>query len=92
MRNALWDVDYLQQGVSRFGWAPLFHKRIEYRGEEEVRALLLGPPWEDSITDPKGPEIRLDPDVAKQRGRYVSVELEILAKEVVVSPQAAPWW
>lgn len=85
-------VNYLQQEVSRFGWAPLFHKRIEYRGEEEVRAILPGPPWEDSVTDPKEQEIRLDPDVAKQRGRYVSVDLDILVKEVVVSPHAAPWF
>ena len=85
-------VDYLQQEVSRFGWAPLFHKRIEYRGEEEVRALLPGPPWENTIIDPKGPDIRLDPDVAEQRGRYVPVDLDILVKEVVVSPRAEPWF
>ena len=85
-------VDYLQQEVSRFGWAQLFNKGIEYRGEEEVRALLPSPPREDSITDPKEPEIRFDPDVAEQRGRYVSVDLDILVKEVVVSPQAAPWF
>ena len=85
-------VNYLQQEVSRFGWAPLFHKRIEYRGEEEVRVLLPGPPWADSVTDPKGPDIRLDPDVAEQRGRYVPVDLDMLVKEVVVSPHAAPWF
>ena len=85
-------VDYVHQGVPRFGWAPLFHKRIEYRGEEEVRALLPGPPWEDSITDPRRPEIPLDPDVAEQRGRYVPVDLDLLVNEVVVSPHAAPWF
>ena len=85
-------VDYLEHEVSRFGWAPLFHKRIEYRGEEEVRALLPGPPWEDTITDPKVVDIHLDPDVAEQRGRYVAVDLDILVKEVVVSSQAAPWF
>ena len=82
-------VDYLQQEVSRFGWAPLFHKRIEYRGEEEVRAVLPGPPL--TIIDPKEPDIRLDPDVAEQRGRYIPVDLGILVKEIVVSPRAAPW-
>ena len=85
-------VNLLQDEVPRFGWAPLFHKRIEYRGEEEVRALLPGPPWEDSITDPEVPDIRLDPDVSEQRGRYVPVYLDILVKEVVVSPNAAPWF
>ncbi len=84
-------VDYLQQEVPRFGWAPLFHKRIAYRGEEEVRAVLPGPPW-DTLHDPKVLEIRLDPDVAEQRGRYVPMDLEILVKQVVVSPHAAPWF
>ena len=84
-------VNYLQREVPRFGWAPLFHKRMEYRGEEEVRVLLPGPPWGDSITDPTEPDIRLDPDVMEQRGRYVSVDLDILIKDVVVSPNSAPW-
>ena len=85
-------VNYLQREVPRFGWAPLFHKRMEYRGEEEVRALLPGPPWGDSVTDPTGPDIRLDPDVMEQRGRYVPVDLDILVKDVVVSPHSAPWF
>ena len=78
-------VDYLQQQVPRFGWAPLFHKRIEYRGEGEVRAVLPGPPLD-------GQDIRLDPDVADQRGRYICVSLDILVKEVVVPPHSAPWF
>ncbi len=85
-------VDYRQQEVPRFGWAPLFHKRIEYRGEGEMRVVLPGPPWKDTIIDPKRPDIRLDPDVAEQRGRYISVNLDILVKEVVVPPHAAPWF
>ena len=83
-------VDYLQEEVSRFGWAPLFHKRIEYRGEEEVRAVLPGPPW-DTHLDPNETDIPLDPDVEEQRGRYIPVDLDILMKGVVVSPHAAPW-
>ena len=85
-------VDYLEQEVTRFGWAPLFHKRIEYRGEEELRAILPGPPWDNAVTDPAGPEIRLDSDVAEQRGRYVPVDLAILVKKVVVSPHTATWF
>ena len=87
-------VDYRRQDVSRFGWAPLFHKRMEYRGEDEVRVVLPGPPFKggDIRLDPKGPDIRLDPDVAEQRGRYVPVNLDILVKEVVVPPNAAPWF
>ncbi len=64
-------VDYHQKDVPRFGWAPLFHKRVEYRGEEEIRAMLPGPPLKDSGTLEEMMDIRLDPDVEKQRGRYV---------------------
>ena len=78
-------VDYRELDVPRFGWAPLFHKRIEYRGEDELRALLPGPPF-------KVGKIRLDPDVAEQGGRYVPVNLEILVKEVRVPPHSAPWF
>ncbi len=84
-------VNYPQQGVPRFELAPLFHKRTEYSGEKEVRAVLPGPPW-DTLFDPKVLAIRLDPDVAEQRGRYVTVDLDILVKQVVVSPYAAPWF
>ena len=84
-------VDYRQQQVPMFGWAPLFHKRTEYRGEEEVRAVLPGPPW-DTLVDPNVEAIRLDPDVEEQRGRYVPVDLDILVNQVVVSPRAEPWF
>ena len=77
-------VDYRRKEVPRFGWAPLFHKRMEYRGEGEVRAVLPGPPL-------KGWDVSLDPDVAEQRGRYVPVNLEILVKEIVLPPHVAPW-
>ena len=50
-----------------------------------------GPPW-DTLLDPNVLDIRLDPDVAEQRGRYVPVDLDILVKQVVVSPHAAPWF
>ncbi len=84
-------VDYIQQQVSRFGWAPLFHKRIEYRGEGEVRAVLPGPaldgPWIHLDSD-----IALDPDVKDQRGRYIPVSLDILVEEVVMHPHAATWF
>ena len=84
-------VDYPQQEVPRFGWAPLFHKRTVYRGEEEVRAMLPGPPW-DTLIDPNVLAIHLDPDVVEQRGRYVPVDLDILVKQVVVFPRAATWF
>ena len=86
-------VDYRQQEVPRFGWAPLFHKRVEYRDEGEVRALLPGPPMRDGYsTYEEMMDIRLDPDVEEQRGRYISVDLDILIKEVVVPPHAPSWF
>ena len=89
-------VDYMDE-VPRFGRAPLFHKRMEYREEGEVRAILPGPPWDsdrDILYHRGVPEIRipLDPDVAEQRGRYVPVNLEVLVKEVVLPPHATPWF
>ena len=83
-------VDYRRKEVSRFDWAPLFHKRMEYRGEGELRAVLPGPPFNDGYVNFDA-DIRLDPDVAEQRGRYIPVNLEILVKEVVLPPHAAPW-
>ncbi len=81
-------VDYRQSEVPRFDWAPLFHKRMEYRSENEVRAVLPGPRWDaDNL-----PDIPLDPDVDEHRGRYVPVDLEVLIKQVVVPPNAAPWF
>ena len=87
-------VDYRRKEVPRFGWAPLFHKRMEYRGEGEVRAILPGPPRRESDLQlhPEVPSICLDPDVAEQRGRYIPVDLEILVEEVVLPPRAAPWF
>ena len=87
-------VDYREREVPRLGWSPLFHKRMEYRGEGEVRAVLPGPPLKDwdVQTDPQGPEIPLDPDVSEQGGRYVGVNLDVLVNEVRVPPHAAPWF
>ena len=87
-------VDYRRKEVPRFGWAPLFHKRMEYRGEGEVRAVLPGPPFQawDLQLHPGMPDIPLDPDVVKQRGRYVPVDLEILVREVVLPPHVVPWF
>ena len=86
-------VDYRRDRVSRFGWAPLLHKRMEYREEGEVRAILPGPPWYTSNQqgEPKI-QIPLDLDVSKQRGRYIPVDLEVLVREVVLPPHVAPWF
>ena len=86
-------VDYRRNEVPRFGWAPLFHKRTEYREEGEVRAILPGSPWDVSIQQGV-PETHIprDSDVAEQRGRYIPVDLEILVQEIVLPPHAAPWF
>lgn len=84
-------VDHSRENVSRFGWAPLFHKRMEYYGEEEVRAVLPGPPLPPSF-DAHSDAISLDSDVAKHRGRYVPVDLDVLVERVVLPPRAKPWF
>ena len=91
-------VAHNQEEVPRFGSAPLFHKRREYREEGEVRAVLPAPDykeWLEKRSLKRGLEtldIPLDPDVAEQRGRYVPVNLEVLVKEVVLPPHATPWF
>ncbi len=86
-------VDYVQREVPRFNWSPLFHKRVEYRAEEEVRALLPGPCLKHGSSTPEEMmDIRLDPDVEKQRGRYIPVDLSILVTKIVISPYAKPWF
>ncbi len=89
-------VDHRLKELPRFSHAPLFHKRVEYRGEEEVRATLPSPPWEVRL-DLENPNetnvlITLDSDVAKQRGRYISADLAILIKEVVLHPHSEAWF
>ena len=84
-------VDYRRKEVPRFGWAPLFHKRMEYLGEGEVRAVLPGPEWDVQSNPDIRLVIQLDQDVAEQRGRYIPVNLEILVQEVVLPPHTAPW-
>ena len=87
-------TDYGRQEFPRFGFAPLFHKRREYRGEDEVRAVLPGPPYDKWLegSQLEIPNIPLDPDVAEQRGRYVPVNLEILVEEIVLPPDSKPWF
>ena len=88
-------VDYRRKEVSRFSRAPLFHKRLEYREEGEVRVVLPGPPWEEWARRRHQGEVLdlpLDPDVSEQRGRYVPVNLEVLVKEIVLPPHAKPWF
>ena len=89
-------VNYRQREAPRFGLAPLYHKRVEYQGEEELRAVLPGPPW-DVRLDPDSPNepvvvMPLDSDVVEQGGRYIPVDLDGLVNEVVVSPYAEPWF
>lgn len=85
-------ADYGRQEVPRFGFAPLFHKRAEYREECEVRAVLPGPRhWVDGY-QPAVTNFPLDPDVAEQRGRYVPVNLEILLEAIVLPPNAKTWF
>ena len=89
-------VDYSKQEVPRFRQAPLFHKRMEYLGEDEVRIALPCPEW-DIRHDPDKAnkpivDISLDPDVAEHRGRYIPIDLKNLVKKVILPPHSTPWF
>ena len=78
-------VDYGWKEVSRLSLAPLFHKRMEFGGESEVRAVLPGPPFGESLErlgSGELPDVPLDPDVEEQRGRCIPVNLGILLEGV----------
>ena len=83
-------IDYRQEEVQRFGCWPLFHKRMEYHEEGEVRAVLPPPPWEHYSNPLR--QMRLNRDVDKQKGRYIPVNVETLVQEVVLPPHAKPWF
>ena len=85
-------VDYHREEISKLGLAPLFHKRMEFRGEREVRAVLPGPPFGEELHPGELPDVPLDSDVDEQRGRYIPVNLGILLEEIVLPPHAAPWF
>lgn len=57
---------------------PLFHKRVSFEHEREIRAVILEPPPEGS---PEGPV-----------GLYAKVDLEKLIEEIVVAPLAEDWF
>ena len=88
-------VDYGWKEISRLSLAPQFHKRMEFGGESEVRAVLPGPHFGESLErlgPGELPDVPLDPDVEEQRGRYIPVNLGILLEEIVLPPHAAPWF
>ena len=81
-------VDYDKCVVPRLGAGPLFHKRIEYHGESELRAVLPGPP----LPAVENPALVLDLDVENNRGRYIPVNLDILFESVILPPNSKPWF
>ena len=60
------------------GLLPLFHKRMSFEHEREVRALVLRVPSEDWPIE--------------ARGRYCEVDLAELIGEIVVAPFAEDWF
>ena len=79
-------VNYDQNWIPINGLAPLFHKRIEFKSEEEVRlaAVLQFDFGESGIVIPY--------EVEKNGGLYIPVDLNRLVKEVVVAPKSEPWF
>lgn len=56
----------------------LFHKRLSFQHEREIRALVFGAPPEGSLDD--------------SRGSYCDVDLAKLIGEIVVAPFAEDWF
>jgi len=55
---------------------PLMHKRLSFKHEQEVRAVLLA----------------MDEDTSKENGRNVAVDLSGLIERVYVSPSSPEWY
>lgn len=88
---ALGEVHYLD--YHRESWGPwnqfsaTFHKRNSFAYEQEVRAVISWPMWEDVTTG------RLDPaSMPDQPGIAIPVDLSRLVHSVVISPNATPWF
>ena len=72
-----YDRDMFQLGLGRpfNAFIPLLHKRREYVDEREVRAIVA-----DHIEKPNTSKLRHQP-----------VDLAVLIKEIIVSPEAGDW-
>lgn len=79
-------LNYNQDDIPINSLAPLFHKRIEFKSEEEVRVAAA------LSFELKGTRIVIDPDIEKNGGLYIQVDLNRLINEVVVSPNSDPWF
>lgn len=79
-------MDYKQNRVPVEGLAPLFHKRVEFKSEEEVR---LAAALQFNLGES---EIEIPFEVEKSGGLYIPVDLNRLVKEVVVAPKSDPWF
>jgi hypothetical protein len=80
-------LDYRADSWGAFHWfAPAFHKRRAFRTEQEVRAVLLWPSFQDLASAASGPGAW--GDVA---GMAVSVDLSQLVQGIVISPGASRW-
>ena len=79
-------VDYRDNQISISNLAPLFHKRREFESEEEIRvAASVNFEFEKH-------QIVIDPEIEKNGGLYIPVDLNKLVREVVVSPYSDPWF
>lgn len=80
-------VNYVDYGTSfipeRTVFAPFMHKRLSFAFEHEVRLLL----WSGSDTGPTLAVGELPP-----LGYDVSVDLDRLAEEIYIAPDAPAWF
>jgi hypothetical protein len=88
---ALGEVHYLDYHADSWGawhqFSATFHKRRSFAYEQEVRAVISWPDWEDVNRG------HLDPgSMPDHAGLNIPVDLRRLVHSVVISPNATPWF
>ena len=73
-------INYENQVAPKSVLAPMFYKRLSYSHEKELRVLL----WTD--------ENNYITDEVKKGGEYINVDLSLLIKSIVLSPDAPLWF
>jgi hypothetical protein len=88
---ALGEVHYLDYHTESWGpyhqFSATFHKRRSFSYEQEVRAVISWPQWDDVIAGSVDPASM--PDL---RGIAIPVDLSQLLHSVVISPNATGWF
>ncbi len=83
------EVQYIDYKTDIFDdldtFAPALMKRKGYEHENEVRAYYMDVPMKDGKVDES-------PEADERPGVYRKVDIDRLVKEVIVAPDAEPWF